>query len=281
MRARIILEDGFILRGNHFGAPVDRTGEVVFNTSMTGYQEIITDPSYTGQIVIMTYPHIGNYGITPLNAEAEHPHIAGLVAREFSKTPSHWRSEESLEEYLSRHNIPGISGVDSRTLVRRIRTQGAMRGMLSVSDEPDDVLLEKVLKSEKMNGLDLVSRIKQDGIIEYNALPALDEPVYNVVAYNYGIKMNILRSLTSIGCNVTLVPASLPAEEVMRLNPDGIFLSNGPGDPAAVRYGINNVRKLIDCVPLFGICLGHQILALALDAKRTNLNLVIEAGINR
>jgi carbamoyl-phosphate synthase small subunit len=271
MKARIILEDGFSLQGTHFGAPVERTGEVVFNTSMTGYQEILTDPSYAGQIVIMTHPHIGNYGITASYSEAERPYVQGFAAREFSKIPSHWRSEESLDDFMTKHSIPGISGIDSRSLVRRIRTFGAIRGMITVSDESEQVLLERVLKSEKMTGLDLVRRIEQTGFRVYDALPAPDEPTFHIVAYNFGIKMNILRSLISVGFKVTVVPASLPAEELIKLEPDGIFLSNGPGDPSAVRYGIKNVKKLIDVAPIFGICLGHQILALSLGAKTYKL----------
>ncbi len=271
MNARIILEDGFVQHGVHFGAAVEMVGEVVFNTSMTGYQEILTDPSYAGQIVIMTYPHIGNYGITHIDSESEKTYVKGFVAREFNTEPSNWRAEEPLESFLKRQEIPGISGVDTRALVRRIRSVGAMRGIISTSEESDDVLLRKVLASPKMSGLNLVNSIRQPKVRVFDALSIPEEPEYHIVAYNFGIKQNIIRSLVATGFKVTIVPASMPAEELLKLKPDGIFLSNGPGDPAVVLQGISNVKKLIGKSPIFGICLGHQILALALGARTYKL----------
>jgi carbamoyl-phosphate synthase small subunit len=271
MNARLVLEDGFILEGELFGAERDSLGEVVFNTSMTGYQEILTDPSYAGQIVVMTYPHIGNYGITGLDAEAEHPHVEGFVVRDFTELPSNWRSEESLNDYLTRHSVPVLSGIDTRAVVRHIRSKGAMRGMITVSREAEQDLLERVKQSPSIVGLDLVKKVSRSERTDYRAETAPDRERFRVVAYDFGIKMNIIRSLTATGFDLTVVPAKTTAEEVLALQPDGIFLSNGPGDPTAVRYGIGNTRKLIGKKPIFGICLGHQILALALGGKTYKL----------
>jgi carbamoyl-phosphate synthase small subunit len=271
LNARLVLEDGYILHGRLFGAEKDCTGEVVFNTSMIGYQEILTDPSYAGQIVAMTYPHIGNYGITERDAEAEHPHVEGFVVRDFSELPSNWRSEESLQGYLLRHGIPVISGVDTRALVRHIRSKGAMRGMITSAAFPENQLIEMVRNSPSIIGQDLVKQVSRPRAVEYPAGGTPDRASYNVVAYDFGMKQNIIRSLTATGFNLNIIPATTPAEEVLGLKPDGVFLSNGPGDPAAVRYGIENTRKLIGKVPMFGICLGHQILALALGGKTYKL----------
>lgn len=275
MNALLVLEDGLILQGELYGARENALGEVVFNTSMTGYQEILTDPSYAGQIVVMTYPHIGNYGITDLDSEADHPFVEGFIVREFNEVPSNWRSKESLHEYLTRHGIPVLSGIDTRAVVRRIRYRGAMRGMIvaepnaDVSNESE--LIRQVRNSPSIVGMDLVRRVSSKGGMVYSALGEKDRPAYHVVAYDFGIKRNIIRSLTATGFNLTVVPAVTPAEDVLALNPDGIFLSNGPGDPAAVHYAIQNTRKLIGKKPLFGICLGHQILALAVGGKTYKL----------
>jgi len=271
MNARLVLEDGFILNGELFGAALDATGEVVFNTSMTGYQEILTDPSYAGQIVVMTYPHIGNYGITAADAEAEHPYVEGFIVRDFSEVPSNWRADEPLDQYLKRYKIPVLSGVDTRALVRHIRSKGAMRGLITSSDDTEEYLIDRVNKTQSIIGLDLVKKVSREKIHTIAAQRAPDQQRYHVVAYDFGMKQNIVRSLIASGFDLTIVPAETPAEDVLALQPDGIFLSNGPGDPAAVHYGIDNTKKLIGKRPLFGICLGHQILALALGGKTYKL----------
>jgi carbamoyl-phosphate synthase small subunit len=274
MNARLVLEDGYVLHGKMHGAEAVSTGEVVFNTSMMGYQEILTDPSYAGQIVVMTYPHIGNYGITENDAEAEHPHVEGFVVREFTEIPSNWRAEESLSGYLTRHKIPLLSGIDTRAVVRRIRSKGAMRGMIVPDDgsgRTDAALVERVAGSPSIVGLDLVNVVSRKKATHYSAKREDGKQPFYVVAYDFGIKQNIIRSLVATGFDVTVIPAQTPAEEALALKPDGIFLSNGPGDPAAVHYGVENTRKLIGKTPLFGICLGHQILALALGGKTFKL----------
>lgn len=282
MTARLVLEDGYICEGQLFGAERECTGEVVFNTSMTGYQEILTDPSYAGQIVVMTYPHIGNYGITSSDSEADRPYIEGFIVRDFSDTPSNWRSEESLNNYLTRHSIPVLSGIDTRALVRHIRSKGAMRGKIFLkngtsgqSDNTESLsdkeLIAIVRKSPGLVGMDLVRKVSRRVMTTYPAKSETSRAPVNIVAYDFGMKQNILRSLTNTGFNVTVVPAYTPAEDVLALNPDGIFLSNGPGDPSAVSYGIENTRKLIGRKPIFGICLGHQIIALALGGKTYKL----------
>ena len=282
MTARLVLEDGYICEGQLFGAERECAGEVVFNTSMTGYQEILTDPSYAGQIVVMTYPHIGNYGITSSDSEADHPYVEGFIVRDFSDTPSNWRSEESLNNYLTRYSIPVLSGIDTRALVRHIRSKGAMRGKIFLKDGTSDQsvnteslsdkeLIAIVRKSPGLLGMDLVKKVSRLGLTTYPAKSDTSRAPVHIVAYDFGMKQNILRSLTKTGFNVTVVPAHTPAKEVLALNPDGIFLSNGPGDPSAVSYSIENTRKLIGRKPLFGICLGHQIIALALGGKTYKL----------
>jgi carbamoyl-phosphate synthase small subunit len=283
--AILALADGTILRGQSFGAPVTATGEIVFNTSMTGYQEILTDPSYYGQIVTMTCPHIGNVGVNPEDVEARRPWASGLIVREVSRRVSNWRASQSLPNYLRQHNLPGLTEVDTRALVRHIRSQGAMMAALS-SDErlsPAD-LVDLARAAPPMDGLDLAKVVtcpepyhwgedipsewkpEITGNTQYATEPKAPygRNTCHVVAYDFGIKHNILRLLTDAGCRVTVVPATTPAKDVLALAPDGIFLSNGPGDPAAVTYAIEATRELIDSdLPIFGICLGHQILGLA------------------
>ena len=281
--ALLALEDGTIFRGLSFGAPVTVTGEVVFNTSMTGYQEILTDPSYYGQIVTMTYPHIGNVGVNPDDVESNRPYASGLIVREVSRVVSNWRARQSLPEYLRQNNLPGLAEVDTRALVRHIRTQGAM--MAALSCDPDlsaDDLVDMARAAPSMNGLDLAKEVtcaepyrwEENVIPEWRAENTFHASriTHHVVAYDFGIKHNILRLLTDAGCRVTIVPATTSADEVLALNPDGIFLSNGPGDPTAVTYAIEATRKLVDSgLPIFGICLGHQILGLALGGQTYKL----------
>ena len=284
MEAILALEDGHIYRGRVFGAAGERTGEVVFNTSITGYQEILTDPSYAGQIVLLTYPHIGNYGTNALDVESDRPYAEGLVVRELSRMSSNWRAAEEVSEFLSAHNVPAISHIDTRALVRRLRQFGAMRGALSTStvDLDPNRLVEKAKSSPRMVGQDLASRVStratyewtrgSEGIYEKSAKAKnISEPKFHVVAYDFGIKQNILRRLVDHGCRVTVVPAHCPADQALALKPDGVFLSNGPGDPEPVDYAAENVRKMIGKVPIFGICLGHQIVGLALGGKTFKL----------
>ena len=284
MRALLALEDGRIFRGKSFGAPVERTGEVVFNTSLTGYQEIFTDPSYAGQIVVLTNPHIGNYGTTPQDAESARPMIEGLVVREFSPVSSNWRSTEVADEYLERNGIPVLAEVDTRAIVRHLRANGVMRGVMATGENLDEAaLVAKARDIRKMDGTDLASVVSTKAQYEWSAaepknqtgdafLPpaGTGEPMH-VVAYDFGIKENILRMLTRENCRVTVVPASTPAVEVLAMQPDGVFFSNGPGDPEPLDYAIENVRALQGKTPLFGICLGHQIFGLALGGKTYKL----------
>lgn len=291
--AILALADGTVFHGQSFGSPVTVTGEIVFNTSMTGYQEILTDPSYYGQIVTMTCPHIGNVGVNPEDVEASRPWASGLIVREVSHRVSNWRARQSLPDYLGQHNLPGLTEIDTRALVRHIRSQGAMLAALS-SDErlsPAD-LVDLARAAPSMNGLDLAKEVTcpepyhwEDAIpqawrveenrksqIPLDGAQVVNRKSFNVVAYDFGIKHNILRLLTVAGCRVTVVPATTPAQDVLALNPDGIFLSNGPGDPAAVTYAIEATRELIDSnIPIFGICLGHQILGLALGGTTHKL----------
>jgi carbamoyl-phosphate synthase small subunit len=282
MKAKLVLENDTIFIGESFGANGETTGEVVFNTSITGYQEILTDPSYSGQIVTMTYPLIGNYGVNSEDLESVKPQVAGFVVKEYSEFPSNFRSMESLGNWLAKHNIIGIQGLDTRMLTKMIRSVGAMRGIISTADLDDYSLLAKVKKSPQMAGLDLASRVTTPKSYKWDevdrtqfALPLLKPAAlgkkWNVVVYDYGVKQNILRRLTSYGCNLTVLPAQTSAEDVLNMKPDGIFLSNGPGDPAAVTYAIENIKKLIGKKPIFGICLGHQLLALALGGRTFKL----------
>jgi carbamoyl-phosphate synthase small subunit len=279
--AILALEDGTVFEGRNFGAPVERAGEVVFNTALTGYQEIFTDPSYAGQIVILTNPQIGNYGTNADDEEATHPYIEGLVVREFSPMASNWRSDQEARAYLEKHNIPVVSELDTRALVRHLRTRGVMRGVLSATERDAAKLVEKARKIPTMAGLDLASRVSTPSAYEWThpvdaCSPSQDigrapEPRYHVVAYDYGIKRNILRRLVQVGCRVTVVPSLTSAEDVLALKPDGVFLSNGPGDPEPLQAQIVNVRKLIGKTPIFGICLGQQILGLAFGGKTYKL----------
>jgi len=284
--ATLALADGTIFHGRSFGAPVTLTGEVVFNTSMTGYQEILTDPSYCGQIVTMTCPHIGNVGVNPDDVEAARPWAAGLIVREVSRVVSNYRATQSLPDYLQQHKLPGLTEIDTRALVRHIRTQGAMMAALSADPALSAAdLVEMARAAPSMEGRDLAKEVTcaepytwEESInpewyaVQNRQSYTENRESFHVVAYDFGIKHNILRLLTAAGCRVTVVPAHTTAEDALALHPDGIFLSNGPGDPAAVTYAISETRKLADSgLPMFGICLGHQILGLALGGKTHKL----------
>ena len=280
-QAILALEDGTVFEGKSFGAPTDRTGEVVFNTAITGYQEIFTDPSYAGQIVVLTNPQIGNYGANEYDEESARPYIEGLIVREFSPIASNWRSEETAGQFLTGQGIPVAAEIDTRALVRHLRTRGVMRGILSVQGGDPKHLIERARQSPSMAGLDLATRVSTASAYHWDKpvlpcspsepAPAAPEPWCHVVAYDFGIKRNILRRLVQVGARVTVVPALTAAEDVLSLNPDGIFLSNGPGDPEPLQFQAQQVRKLIGTKPIFGICLGHQILGLALGGKTYKL----------
>jgi carbamoyl-phosphate synthase small subunit len=280
-RATLLLEDGRVFRGKGYGFEGEAVGEVVFNTSMTGYQEILTDPSYAGQIVTMTYPMIGNTGINREDIESRRPFLEAFVVRRMSPIASNWRSAETLESYLAANRIPVISDIDTRALVRHIRLQGSMRGIVSLIDHDEASLLRKVKDSPLMVGWDLASKVSIEKsylgskepltFVEFSRLAGAQPTDKHVVAYDFGIKTNILRDLIHCGGRVTVVPSTTPAEEVLNLKPDGIFLSNGPGDPEAVGYAIRNVRELLGKKPIFGICLGHQIMGLAFGGKTFKL----------
>jgi len=280
-RAVLALEDGSVFEGRSFGAPAERAGEVVFNTALTGYQEIFTDPSYAGQIVILTNPQIGNYGTSAEDNESARPYIEGLVVREFSPIASNWRSDELARTYLEKRGIPVASEIDTRALVRHLRTRGVMRGVLSAIETDSKKLVEKARSIPTMAGLDLASRVSTPAQYEWahavdpcspsEQIPPAPEPRYHVVAYDFGIKQNILRRLAQVGCRTTVVPALTSAEDVMALKPDGVFLSNGPGDPEPLETQVGNIRKLMGKVPIFGICLGHQLLGLACGGKTYKL----------
>ena len=280
--AILVLADGTTYRGWSFGATGTTTGEVVFNTGMTGYQEVLTDPSYRGQMIVFTYPEIGNTGVNVEDEESSHPQVRGAIARNVCDRPSNWRSTSSLTDYLKKHNIPGIYGIDTRALTRKIRVLGAMNGGISTElDETD--LLELVQTAPPMAGLNLVKEVTTKDVYEWSdptinvwefkpASEPIVEKQLTVVALDFGIKRNILRRLASYGCRVIVVPASMSAEEIMKYNPDGIFLSNGPGDPAANIEGIETTKALLNCQkPVFGICMGHQILGLSLGAQTYKL----------
>ena len=280
-KALLVIEDGTVFEGSGFGAEGEVFGEVVFNTSMTGYQEILTDPSYNGQIVAMTYPEIGNCGVNEEDVESRRPFLKGFVVKEYWRTPSNWRSQGDLESYLANYGIVGIEGIDTRSLTKLIRSKGAQKAVISTEDLDPKSLLKKVQSSEGIVGIDLVTEVSceepynwNEGTHSWRPLDEKDlqaEDKFKVVAYDFGLKQNILRKLTDHGCEVTVVPSRTPPNEVLALDPDGIFLSNGPGDPAAVSYAVESIRTLIGKKPIFGICLGHQILSLALGAETYKL----------
>ena len=277
--ALLALADGAVFRGRSFGAQGETAGEVVFNTSMTGYQEILTDPSYRGQLVCMTYTEIGNVGVNHEDVESRRPFVDGFIVKEYWAEPSNWRAQESLGDYLHRFGIVGISGIDTRALVRHLRISGAQTGVISTTDLDAARLVRKAKEYPTLVGRDLVREVTCVSPYDWHqgrwglesGYETAKDTTRFVVAYDYGIKWNILRNLASAGCGVRIVPASTPAEDVLDMNPDGIFLSNGPGDPDAVTYAIDNVAKLVGKKPVFGICLGHQILGLALGGKTYKL----------
>jgi carbamoyl-phosphate synthase small subunit len=281
-RALLALEDGTVFWGNPYGTPGETFGEIVFNTNLTGYQEVLTDPSYKGQIVTMTYPLMGNYGINEADLESVRPQVEGFIVKEGSKRASNWRAQYGLEDWLQMHGVVGIQGIDTRALTRHLRTRGAMRGAVSTIDLDPTSLIAKVQASPGLIGRDLVCEVTCNAPYawidgewrwpEGASKDAVDPGErFRVVAYDFGIKRNILRKLVNIGCDVTVVPAQTTAAEALRLNPDGIFLSNGPGDPEGVPYAIEAARHLIGVKPIFGICLGHQILGLAFGGKTYKL----------
>lgn len=286
MNAILALENGTWFQGVSAGAAGETTGEVVFNTSMTGYQEILTDPSYAGQIVTMTAPQIGNYGVAGADTESDQPQVAGFVMRDASPVSSNWRATGTLRDYLVRHHIVAISDVDTRALTKALRSSGVMRGIIATGSVDPAVLVERARRVPHMEGSDLVKDVTTKAAYDFETsladavtdagfgLPPLRRAkrALKVAAYDFGIKTNILRRLAAHGCQVRVFPASTPASEVMAWQPDGIFLSNGPGDPAAVTYAIDNIKKLAEgTTPMFGICLGHQLMGLALGAKTYKL----------
>jgi carbamoyl-phosphate synthase small subunit len=283
-RAYLVLADGTVFEGEPFGARAVTTGEAVFTTTMTGYQEVLTDPSYTGQLVVMTAPEIGNTGVNAADAESVDgkPHVSGFILRDASPLASNWRSEQTLDAYLAQHGIVAITGIDTRKLTRHLRDKGSQNGAIGAG--PIDALLERAKKAPDMAGLDLVKQVTPSrpyGFTEGRgvwrvgdprgsvALPSARE--HHVVAIDYGVKKNILRCLVDAGCKVTVVPATTTAAQILELAPDGVFLSNGPGDPAAVGYAVETLRGLLGKKPIFGICLGHQLLAIALGGKTYKL----------
>ena len=289
MQAILALEDGRIFRGNGHGHPGECRGEVVFNTSLTGYQEIATDPSYAGQIVVLTNPQIGNYGTNQADNEAAKPYIEGLIVREFSQISSNWRSEQVTDEYMERYTVPVLAEIDTRALVRHLRDRGVMRGVISTDVSDPDALVQKAKSIRKMEGTDLARVVSTKASYAFDAAdprsqmgePLLSEgftpakstlrKILHVVAYDFGIKQNILRMLAREDCRVTVVPAETSAEEVLALKPDGVFLSNGPGDPEPVDYAVRSIRNMMGRVPVFGICLGHQLCGLALGGETYKL----------
>jgi carbamoyl-phosphate synthase small subunit len=277
--AKLALEDGTVYTGRSFGARGETFGEVVFNTSMTGYQEVLTDPSYKGQIVTMTYPLIGNYGINSDDVESGRPQVEGFIVRELSRVPSNFRSQGTLDGYLAAHNILGLEGIDTRALVRRLRVRGTMTGILSTTDLDDASLVHKARNAPNIVGRDLVREVVPerafswaDGFTTPLTCHLPGRPAtHHVVAMDFGMKWNILRCLVQVGCKVTVVPGTATAEEVLAHRPDGIFLSNGPGDPQPLDYAIRTIGQLAGQKPMFGICLGHQLLGLALGAETFKL----------
>jgi carbamoyl-phosphate synthase small subunit len=275
-KAILVLEDGRTFSGASFGAEGETFGEMVFNTSMSGYQEILTDPSYAGQIVCMTYPLIGNYGVNESDVESRRPWVEGFVVREASRIRSNWRSTKSLDEYLKENSIVGIEHIDTRALVRHIRDKGAMRAGISTLDIDSNKLLEKILATPEMTNRELASSVTAGGAYIYEEskyqIPESKMESFHVVAYDFGVKTNSLREFSKFGCRVTVVPADTPASDVMALKPDGIFLSNGPGDPASMSKVIDEIKELIKTeTPVFGICLGHQLVGSAFGGSTYKL----------
>jgi carbamoyl-phosphate synthase small subunit len=305
-QATLALEDGRIFKGRSAGARIRRGGEVVFNTSLTGYQEVFTDPSYAGQIVCLTYPHIGNVGTNPHDEESAKPYIEALIVRDFSSIASNWRSSESAQQYLERHRVPVIWDIDTRALVRHLREVGALRGMVATDGTPMEQLVAEARALPSMAGQELASRVTSASVYKWSrgsidlaaplraaagagsaarssaqslrldfSQPAAAAPAetqaYRVVAYDFGIKQNILRLLVDHGCDVTVVPAQTSAEDVLAMKPQGVFLSNGPGDPEPIDYAVKSIRELLGRVPIFGICLGHQLCGLALGGRTFKL----------
>jgi carbamoyl-phosphate synthase small subunit len=287
MQAILALEDGRIFRGQGYGHPGECQGEVVFNTSLTGYQEIATDPSYAGKIVVLTNPQIGNYGTNQADNESAKPYIEGLIVREFSAISSNWRSEQVTDEYMERYAVPVLAEIDTRALVRHLRTYGVMRGVISTKAANPDELVRRARNIRKMDGTDLAKVVSTPSIYPFDSSdlhnqsedPLLPKAIsenskqqkLHVVAYDFGIKRNILRMLTRENCRVTVVPAETAAEDVLGLRPDGVFLSNGPGDPEPVDYAVRAIRQMLGRVPVFGICLGHQLTGLALGGRTYKL----------
>src|SRR2546423_9026881 len=286
MPALLALEDGRIFEGESFGATGTRVGEVCFNTSMTGYQEVLTDPSYRGQIVAMTYPLIGNYGTNATDQESTQPHVRGFVIEELSELPSNWRAEQSLDEYLKGWEVPGAQGIDTRALTRHLRTRGAMKACLTTELASCEEAVRRAIEGAGVVGMDYVREVTTPEIFRWDPTDELSRPWslqtteeaptlpplrHRIVAYDFGMKRNILRSLRQRGFGVTVVPAMTTAGEVLRLNPDGVFLSNGPGDPEALPYAHEIVRSLMGKKPIFGICLGHQVLGFAFGGRTFKL----------
>ena len=265
----LMLEDGRVFHGEAFGAAGTAFGEVVFNTSMTGYQEVLTDPSYTGQLVAMTYPLIGNYGANPEDEESAGPQVAGFVLHEAPPVYSNWRAKESLEEYLRRHGVVAITGIDTRALTRHIRSLGAMRGAIAPGDQDPEALRARILEQPSMAGLDLACGVSTT---ERYRVPAESETRFRVLAYDFGVKSHSLKLLSERGCEVTVLPATTPPEEIVAEGADGLFISNGPGDPEAVGHALESIRELSERgTPIFGICLGHQLIARAFGASTYKL----------
>src|SRR6266566_4659052 len=288
MRALLALEDGKHFEGESFGATGTRIGEICFNTAMTGYQEVLTDPSYRGQIVAMTYPLIGNYGTNSLDQESRSPHVRGFVIEELSEIPSSWRSEMSLDKYLRKWQVPGVQGIDTRALTRHLRTLGAMKACLTTEEISPAEATQRAIEGQGVIGMDYVREVSTPEVYQWDPSDKLSTPWsivaenggrkrelppirFRIAAYDYGIKENILRLLRQNGFEVTVVPATTSAEEALALNPDGIFLSNGPGDPAALPYAHQTVHDLMGKRPIFGICLGHQILGFAFGGSTFKL----------
>jgi carbamoyl-phosphate synthase small subunit len=281
-RAKLALENGMVFSGSSFGASGESLGEVVFNTSMTGYQEIMTDPSYHGQIVTMTYPEIGNYGINAEDVESDKPRLAGFAVRQLSRRASNYRQSQRVEEYLAKHGIVGIEGIDTRTLVLTIREKGAMKGVLSTTDLDDASLVEKAKRSLGLVGRDIAKDVMPAAIKKWSDSTHSDwrfvpsrlqdgEKPFKVTALDFGMKWNIGRCLVEAGCDLTVAPGSTTAKDILSDKPEGVFISNGPGDPEPLGYAVDTLKKLIPDVPIFGICLGHQLLGQALGAKTFKL----------